>query len=367
MISSRRINYVKFFSSLLFILFFVFFIVNWSNFSSQDEKIAIDQSFVQTSEWSTSEININNIAVQLDDDNWVLKYTVQSWDTLLKIAENFWTTVNNIKSDNNLNSEIYPGQILVIKNDDEWILYTLDEKTNVSVFVNTYNLNLQDIMTLNYIQDEKDLLYPWQEIFINITKEKAYEIGLLEKPEPPKPVIPNNIWYKPIIQKNGWSKPKPNTNQVISIKKPTGGSVWVTSPNKTSGIIAKRYYKKDVKNSFYPWYCTRYAAIKMPWVFPYTDDNTQQRTFWWNANQRCEWAKKAWFKIWTKPAAGSLIVYSRWWRLVQAGHVWVVNKYLPDEWKMIIEDMNYLGKFVVTQRRESVDEWNIKCYIYPGK
>jgi LysM repeat protein len=37
----------------------------------------------------------------------------------LKIAENFGTTINNIKSDNNLNADIYPGQVLTIKNDDE--------------------------------------------------------------------------------------------------------------------------------------------------------------------------------------------------------------------------------------------------------
>lgn len=366
MISSRRINYVKFFSSLIFIISFVFFIVNGSNFSSQDEKISIDESFMQTAEWETSEININSVAVQLDDDGGVLKYTVQSGDTLLRIAENFWTTTTNIKSDNNLTSEIYPGQVLIIKNDDEWILYPLEEKTNVTVFVNKYNLNLQDIMTLNYIQDEKDILYPGQEIFINITKEKAYEIWLLEKPKP-IPVVPNNNWYKPIIKKNTWTS-KPNKNQTITIKKPTWWSAGsISSSDKKSGIISKWYYKKDIKNSFYPWYCTWYAAIKMPGIFPYTDENTQSRTFWWNANQRCSAAKEAWFKIWTKPAAWALIVYSRWWRLVQAGHVWVVNKYLPDEWKMIIEDMNYLWKFVVTQRRESVDEWNIKCYIYPWK
>jgi hypothetical protein len=31
-------------------------------------------------------------------------------------------------------------------------------------------------MTLNYIQDETEIFSPDQEIFINITKEKAYEL-----------------------------------------------------------------------------------------------------------------------------------------------------------------------------------------------
>jgi hypothetical protein len=51
------------------------------------------------------------------------------------------------------------------------------------------------------------------------------------------------------------------------------------NPVKTSGIIAQWVYKKDIKNSFYPGYCTWYAAIKSPNIFPYSSDNKQERIF----------------------------------------------------------------------------------------
>jgi len=55
-------------------------------------------------------------------------------------------------------------------------------------------------------------------------------------------------------------------------------------------------------------------------------------------------------------------VYSR--LRSSAGHVGKVINYYPDDGKMIIRDMNYLGKFVVTERWEETDNNAISCYIY---
>ena len=49
---------------------------------------------------------------------------------------------------------------------------------------------------------------------------------------------------------------------------------------------------------------------------------------------------------------------------MSAGHVGKVTKYYASESKMVIEDMNRIAKFVVTQRREDTDNGNISCYIY---
>jgi hypothetical protein len=65
---------------------------------------------------------------------------------------------------------------LKISDEVDGLIYTITEKTNVVVFANAYDLNLQDLMTLNYIQDETELFTPGQDIFINITKEKAYDV-----------------------------------------------------------------------------------------------------------------------------------------------------------------------------------------------
>ena len=95
---------------------------------------------------------------------------------MLQIASQFGTTVSALQKDNNLKTEPTPGQVLKILNQVDGIVYTVPDKTNVVVFANKYNLNLQDLMTLNYIQDESEILSSDQEIFLNITTEKAYEL-----------------------------------------------------------------------------------------------------------------------------------------------------------------------------------------------
>jgi hypothetical protein len=68
------------------------------------------------------------------------------------------------------------GQVLKISDEVDGLIYTIKEKTNVVVFSNAYEFDLQDLMTLNYIQDETELFTPGQDIFINITKENAYDV-----------------------------------------------------------------------------------------------------------------------------------------------------------------------------------------------
>ena len=38
--------------------------------------------------------------------------------------------------------------------------------------------------------------------------------------------------------------------------------------------------------------------------------------------------------------------------------------YYPDDGKLIVRDMNYAGRFIVTERWEDVSNAKIKCYIY---
>jgi len=64
---------------------------------------------------------------------------------------------------------------LVITDEDVGFVYSIPEKTNIVVFANKYNLNLEDLMTLNYIQDETEILFPGQEIFINITNQQGID------------------------------------------------------------------------------------------------------------------------------------------------------------------------------------------------
>ncbi len=337
-------------------------IANADIFSKGDELLSINSGFIQGNDGISYNINLDaiNIDTSTTTDG-VIQYTVQTWDTLLKIASVFWSTVSSIQKDNTIktdkNDELTPGLVLKVSNQIDGIIYTTKDKINVVVFANKYNLNLQDLMTLNYVQDESEIFAPGQEVFINVSKEKAYDLGLLDRPKPE--IIPQStITNKPVINKSGKIVSKViKSNTVIAALDDQN-----TAPDIQSKIISQWTYTKPIKNGFYAWNCTWYAAIISPQIFPYVDDTTQNRPFGGDATQWCSNAQKAWYRIGSKPAVGALIVYSN--INSSAGHVGKVINYYPDDNKMIIRDMNYIAKFVVTERWENTNNSKIKCYIY---
>ena len=70
---------------------------------------------------------------------------------------------------------------LVVSDNEEGILYVVQKEWSLRLFAEFYRLNLEDLMTLNYISDDSEILYPGQELFINVSEQRAYDIGLLEK------------------------------------------------------------------------------------------------------------------------------------------------------------------------------------------
>lgn len=345
-------------------MFFILVIANADLFDTGQEQLVVNSGFIQDDDGVSYEINLDNVNVGVDANNdGGIQYTVQKGDTLLKIASVFWTTVSIIKKDNNLSTNtVEGGQTLKLSNQVDGILYTIREKTNVVVFANKYNLNIQDLMTLNYVQDETEIFSPEQEIFININKDRAYELGLLQKPKPE--VIPKStIAYRPAINKSGKPSVKISSKPAAIVASVVSEDEWNASPqDDKNGIISKWTYTKKIKNSFYAGQCTWYAAIISPNIFPYINETTQERPFGGDAREWCANAKKAGFKVGNKPGVGALIVYGR--LRSSAGHVGKVINYYPDNGKMIIRDMNYIGKFVVTERWEDTDNSKISCYIY---
>lgn len=279
--------------------FFVYVFVYANKFyAGNPEEFYVSVQFTQGEEKYFDGINIASVSIDTDsnsEDGGIIKYTVQPGDTLGEIARTFGTTTTQIKKVNNIqNTPIRPGQRLIISNENDGFIYNIKEKTNVLVFANKYSLNIEDLMTLNYIQDESEMLDAGQDIFINVTKEKAYDVGLLERPKPViKPIITSN--YKPTINKV--SNTKKNTSQTRNSTRTTSSEVDETPSrgggNYDSEIISQWVFKKNIKNSFYAGYCTWYAAVITPEIFKYTSENTQERVFGGNARERCANAKNA--------------------------------------------------------------------------
>ncbi len=116
-------------------------------------------------------------------------YEIQSWDTLSEIAKNFGTTTtilienNNIEDPNNLVS----GQQITIT--DGWweIIYEVEEKTTVSQFAEENNLNIDDLIELNYFPDPNMELVEGQQLFLDLTREQAELKWLWQQPKYVKP------------------------------------------------------------------------------------------------------------------------------------------------------------------------------------
>ena len=140
-----------------------------------------------------------------------------------------------------------------------------------------------------------------------------------------------------------------------------------TRDTSKTKIISTRDMDWKVANTFSPWYCTYWAARISPEFFPYIEPNTQQRTWWWNAIDRCDNAAATWYKIWSTPSNWALIVYKQWGSISVFGHVGKVMYYNSKKDSLIVRDMNRLWKYIMTDRREDANNQYIKCFIYPKK
>lgn len=356
---NKWLNYIKFSITLMVLFWFILVIVYADKFQKWVEQVYVNtQTFAQTNNNDWASINLDMVSVELWDDNqWIINYIVQPWDSLSRIASVFGTTVSHIQKTNNIKGPIRPGQKLIITDETQWLLYTIQEKENILVFANKYWLNLEDLMTLNYIQDETEVLQDWQELFIPIDLEAAYDVGLLERPKPVyKPKV--SITYKPTITKPTSTK-NSNSTYVLNNNSNT------TSTYSRSSILSTWVFKKNISNKFYAWHCTWYMAATTPQLFPYTSESTQDRPFWGNANQRYDNAKNAWFSVGSQPVVWSIVVYNKGWAsFASAWHVAKVISYNMSNWSMVVEEMNGSKKFVVDRRTERVDNPNIRWYIY---
>lgn len=311
--------------------------------------------------WEESDqvwINPDNVHIDIsaDDKSSIITYTVQQGDTLETVSREFGITVAELQKINKLSGPISAGQKLIVSDNEDGILYVVQEAKTLKLFAEYYRLNLQDLITLNYFSDESEVLYPGQEIFINVTEQKAYQLGLLQKEQPvlPKDEIP--VKKKPKIKKSTTIR-----SSGAAINRTANQTTVTTSTNKWQ---KQWYYNKRVSNGFAPGYCTWYAAIQSPWMF----DSNGQRLFGgnarnWYANAQSDVAKAAGIKTSrTTPKVGAIVVYSA--LRSYAGHVAVVKAYYPQSGEMLLEDMNYVGKYIVTQRWDNVRNGKIIGYIY---
>ena len=353
MTRNHRVSKVKLFGAIVSLVVFVVLIANADKLNSSPDMGYINPAFVGDGGKDVT-INIDTIQTTIDEteDGVVVQYIVQPWDSLESIATEFGTTVSNLKKINDIKS-VKPWQKIIVTNEEDGIIYTVRETQNIKVFANKYNLNLEDLMTLNYILDDTEMLQKGQEVFVNVSEEKANAIpGFIDKGQP-------NLAPQVV-------KPRTTATTTTTTTKPTSSNTASssTSSSTTSVTTSRWTFTKNINNGFARGYCTWYVATQMESIFPYTnDERTQQsRPFGGDAKYWYDNAKKAGLSVGQSPRAGSIIVYGP--LRSSAGHVGIVKSVDTTNGTMVIEDMNYDGKFVVTKRTEKINRKEIIGYIY---
>jgi len=274
-----------------------------------------------------STINPNNIFID-KDLNWVITYIVQPWDTLSKIATNFWVSISHIKKVNNLRSDtIRPGQKLKIT-EEEGILYESKWET-IQQLASKFKVDPKDILESNWLDDINYKFDKWDEVFIPISEEQ----------------------YKKLFK-----KPVPKKRPIIRSAQPTNYTY-----KKWKNIVAKYWYRPNITNGFYRGHCTRYVAIKK---FPYITKNKQKKLWNWNAKYWYQNAKKAGYPVWQTPKVWAIVVIRVWWRrYYYAWHVAIVKQIDWKNKRLLVEEMNALWKYIVTRRWIPMNN-KIIGYIY---
>ena len=362
MTRNSRVSKTRILFTSLIIFLFTIIVVRADAFSNsiEDQKVKVNPNFIW-SEDDTIGINPDNINITTDDegDTPIIHYIVQEWDTIEKISKEFWVPEKKLKELNKLWDSIQPWQKLIVSDNEEWILYVVKKEWSLKLFSEFYRLNIDDLMTLNYISDDSEMLYPWQELFINVTEQRAYDIWLLEKAQP---VLPKDEVIKPkVIKKTTTKTSTVNNNSRSNTNTNTTTSTAVRNTWK-SKILKQWYYNPKITNGFAVGYCTWYAAIKSPNIFKYTSANKQDRPFGGNAVNWYANAKAAGFSVGQTPRPSAIVVYKN--LRSSAWHVWIVLSVNSSAWEMTIEDMNFAGRFIVTQRIDNINNPNIVGYIY---
>jgi len=126
-----------------------------------------------------------------DNSEGKIIYVVRAWDTLSDIAKNFWLTTRALRESNNMSisnaNTLIKGQKLEIDFDQEQIIYEVNQSSSVADFADEYDLEIDDLMTLNYFGSPQEMMEPGQQLFLDLTREEAEVKDLRQQPVYTKP------------------------------------------------------------------------------------------------------------------------------------------------------------------------------------
>lgn len=99
-------------------------------------------------------------------------YTVQEGDTLYGVSKQFGVSIENLRNENNLTSNVLsPGQVLKIPSSNSTFSYTVKQGDNLYEIAKAYNTTVNEIMRINNLAS--NALFIGQNLLIPLTNQNT--------------------------------------------------------------------------------------------------------------------------------------------------------------------------------------------------
>ncbi len=252
----------------------------------------------------------------------IVRYTVETGDTLAKIWAKYNVSVDAIRWANDISLDtLRPGMVIKVP-PTSGVVHIVKKWDTLWAIAAKYNISGSDISSYNALGEKatlrigQELMIPWA--------QKIATPTTVAKTTPAKTLTPV-------------PQTKPSTKPV-TVDSTTGlkSSYAVVYTGKWRGFVAGN--------------CTWYVA--------------QNKTVTWrgNANAWMKNARAQGVPTGYKPVPGSIIQFSGRGYSRAYGHVGIVAEVQDDY--IIVKDMNYRGLYEVTIRKVKKDDPSIDGYIY---
>lgn len=301
----------------------------WSYYSDEvDGWNGEDSPILENVDSYLSIKTILNDERDLDWTNEIVDYEIKSWDNISSIAYKFKVSNNSIYWANNFSKDhiIHPGDVIKVP-PTSWLIHQVKKWETISSLSKLYSVDSEKIYAQNLITID-DTINVWDVLVIPWAIKKV-EVPVYKKVSKKLAAKSNKKWA------SGYS----NTNSAKSAQNEYVNAWW-----------KYRLVRRQPAHSFYWWNCTRYVS------------QYKNVKWWWDAKDWLPNAAANWYKTWSSPAIGSIIVFNWRWYNPRYGHVWIVMDINWDD--LIISDMNYRRLNEVTYRKIDINERAIIWYIY---
>lgn len=140
------------------------------------QQVAKDQQ-----DWS---LQFESLLTDSVDDQRLI-YTIKPGESIWTIAKQFGTSTKELLIANDLvdANVVRPWQKLIISYSKTQLIYEVENPISVTEFSSEYDLELEELMSLNFISDENKILNLWDQLLIDLSIPEAQRKWLYQKPE----------------------------------------------------------------------------------------------------------------------------------------------------------------------------------------